>query len=589
VGLTPAGALQLRTVGAGYLVVAVAVGVYAFLGKVVPDVVTHAHTYARLDSPVGYWNVLALMMVMGLVVGLALAGDRALHPAWRVLAAVGCAPLCLTFFFTLSRGGWVALAVALVVYFTLSTARLASFASLAVIVLPVAAALWSVRGLETLFTATTDDALRTLQGHALLRWMLLALAITAAAQLVVALIHRSVPWPSWLRLAAGVAIAVVLVAGVTVGSWRFLEARGGSAWVKERVHTFIAGDDPTGAAEGTTRLISLNTGRPPLWKEALQQSRSARALGTGAGTFVFTNDRFRETPSVVKHAHSQWFEVLSGLGVVGLGLFVAAIGLFLAAAIRNPFRDRRDPLRPLVVALQAGMVAFVVHMSWDWDWNMAAVGVVFLLFAATCSSYLATREAARKGVREWADAGGASFAAAAPEDVTTTPEDVATGPAPPGTRAQVPPVTGPAGRGGTWPLRAAASALLVLLAVAWLFPYMSGRAEKAALVAASEGDPAAALVHVRRAVSLDPLAVDPLIMQSQVLQQLGRNGDALTALRRAQRLQPDNYEAYYQEGVLLLKAFNDRAGAIAALRRALALNPLDADSRYELEIATRRR
>ena len=39
--------------------VAVAVGVYAFLGKVVPDVVTHAHTYARLDSPVGYWNVLA--------------------------------------------------------------------------------------------------------------------------------------------------------------------------------------------------------------------------------------------------------------------------------------------------------------------------------------------------------------------------------------------------------------------------------------------------------------------------------------------------------------------------------------------------
>ena len=176
----------------------------------------------------------------------------------------------------------MALAVALVVYFTLSTARLASFASLAVIVLPVAAALWSVRGLETLFTATTDDALRTLQGHALLRWVLLALAITAAAQLVVALVHRSVPWPSWLRLAAGVAIAVVLVAGVSVGSWRFLEARGGSAWVKERVHTFIAGDDPTGADEGTTRLISLNTGRPPLWKEALQQSRVGTRPGYGS-------------------------------------------------------------------------------------------------------------------------------------------------------------------------------------------------------------------------------------------------------------------------------------------------------------------
>ena len=441
VGLTPAGALQLRTVGAGYIVVAVAVGVYAFLGKVVPDVVTHAHTYARLTSPVGYWNVLALMMVFGLMVGLALAADRAAHPVWRVVAAAACVPLCFTFFFTLSRGGWVALAVALVVYFSLSTTRLASFASLAAIVLPVAAALWSVRSLGTLFTATSDDALRTLQGHSLLRWALVALAVTAAAQLVVVLIHRAIVCPPWLRLATGIAIAVVLVGGVSLGSWRFLEARGGTAWVEERVHTFIAGDDQTSAGEGTARLISLNTGRPPLWKEALQQSRSARALGTGAGTFVFTHERFRDSADVVKHAHSQWFNVLSELGVVGLGLFVAAVGLFLAAAIRNPFRDRRDPLRPLVVALQAGVVAFVVHISWDWDWDLAAVGVVFFFFAATCSTYLSTRAAARKGVGEWRDAGGG--AAAAPEESAGAAEDVAAASAPAGTSVRVPAAAAP--------------------------------------------------------------------------------------------------------------------------------------------------
>ena len=70
-GLTSARGLQLWTVAYGYLAVAAAVGVYAFLGKGLPAVVTHAHTYSRLDSPVGYWNVLALMMVMGLCVALA--------------------------------------------------------------------------------------------------------------------------------------------------------------------------------------------------------------------------------------------------------------------------------------------------------------------------------------------------------------------------------------------------------------------------------------------------------------------------------------------------------------------------------------
>ena len=294
-GLTPVRGLQMRTVGVGFLAVAVAVGVYAFLGKVVPDVVTHAHTYARLDSPIGYWNVLALMMVMGVTVALAWAGDRHTHPAWRIVAAAAGVPMSLAFFFTLSRGGWVALLVILVVYFALTTTRLASFVSLVAIVAPVAAAVWRTRGLGTLYSATTDDALRTLQGHTLLRWCLVALLVTVVAQAAVVLVQRAVPWPRWVRLAVGAVVLVVLVAGIGGGSWRFLDSRGGSAWVKDRVRTFVAGTDENYANEGTQRLISVNTGRPPLWREAVKQSRSTGLRGSGAGTFVFTHDRFRES------------------------------------------------------------------------------------------------------------------------------------------------------------------------------------------------------------------------------------------------------------------------------------------------------
>ena len=70
---------------------------------------------------------------------------------------------------------------------------------------------------------------------------------------------------------------------------------------------------------------------------------------------------------VVERAHSQSFNVLSELGVVGLVLFVAGMVLFVAAAVGNPFSRRRDPLHPLLVALQVGVIAFLVHISWDWN------------------------------------------------------------------------------------------------------------------------------------------------------------------------------------------------------------------------------
>lgn len=585
-GLTPVHGLQLRTAGYGFLAVAEAVGVYAFLGKVVPDVVTHAHTYARLDSPVGYWNVLALMMVMGLAVALALAGDRTAHPAWRVLAAAAAVPLCFTLFFTLSRGGLVVLAVTLVLYFGFTTTRLASFASLVAIAAPVAAVLWRVRDLATLFSATSDDALRTLQGHTLLPWSVAALLVAAGAQAVIALVQRAVPWPRWVRVAAGAAVLLVLVAGIGGGSWRFLESRGGATWVKDRVQTFISGTDDIGSGEGAGRLISLNTGRPPLWREALEQSRSHRLRGTGAGTFVFTHERFRVDGGVVKHAHSQWFNVLSELGVVGLGLFAAAMALFIAAAVRNPFTDRRDPLRPLVVALQAGVAAFVVHISWDWDWDMAAIGTVFFLFAAACSSYLATRTADRRREEEAAAgqaAPGPGVQDAPGPDLRSAPAKATAAPA----EASLP---APARRrrAAAWPARTVATVALVLLAASWLVPYLAARAESAALAAAGDGDTAVALSHARRAASLDPLAADPLITEALILQQQGRNDEALAVLQKAARLQPDNYEVYYQQGVLLLRAFGRKKAAIAALRRALALNPLDDASRFELELAAGR-
>ncbi len=226
-GLTSARALQLWTVAYGYLAVAAAVGIYAFLGKGLPAVVPHAHATARLNSPVGYWNVLSLMMVMGLCVALAIAGDRRTGAALRTLAAAAAVPMCFTFFFTFSRGGWIALAVALVLYFAFTTTRLASVMTLAIVVAPVAFTLWRLRGLDTLFADTTDDALRTSQGAVLLRWAIAALLVTAGLQLAVALLHRGVRWPRWSTIAAGAAVLVVVAVVAVGGPGRYVQTHGG--------------------------------------------------------------------------------------------------------------------------------------------------------------------------------------------------------------------------------------------------------------------------------------------------------------------------------------------------------------------------
>ena len=578
-GLTPARVLQLWTVAYGYLAVAAAVGVYAFLGKGLPAVVTHAHMYARLDSPVGYWNVLSLMMVMGLCVS-AVAGDRRTHVALRTLGAAAAVPMCFTFFFTFSRGGWIVLAVTLILYFAFTTTRLASFVELVAVIVPVASALWRVRDLDTLYTETSDDALRTLQGDVLLRWAILALLAAAGVQLVAVLLQRGVRWPRWSVIAAGATVLAVVGVVVLGGSGRYVQTHGGAPWVKDRLHALFTDAEVGSGGNGPGRLLTLTTnGRIDLWREAARQSRYHRAAGTGAGTFPFTHYRFRASEGVVKHAHSQWFNVLSELGLAGLGLFVAAVVLLAAAAVRNPFTDRRDPLRPLLVALQAGVIAFVVHISWDWDWDMAAVGTLAFVFIAVCVSYRATRAADDRGAARADPVPPAPAEAGMPGHV---------GDAGPANQAEEPALSPPLrSRRSGWPVRAAAGMALVLLAASWLPPYLALRAENAALAASSDGRVPVALARARRAAALDPLAVSPLLKEASLLQQLGRNREALARLRTAAKLQPQNYEVWYELGSLLHGALGRDKAAQAALSRALALNPLDAGSRYELELVAR--
>lgn len=551
-GVLPGGRAQLRLAAYGFALVVAAIAVYAFLGKIAPDVVTDAHTFARLSGPIGYWNVLAAIIAMAIPVALE-AASRTILPAWvRGLASSGLAILFFTFFFAFSRGGFVALAVALIVYFGLSTRRLTGLVSLAIPGALVAAVLFRVRHLGTLFTETTNDALRTAQGHALARWVAGALVVAFAAQVFVALAQRSRPLPArTVRVVGSVVLVVLVAAPIIFGIYYFPRHGGLGGWIRVHYDAALAGSGPSNNAGRLTSLGS--SGRVPWYREAVKGFRAHEVSGSGAGTFRFTNYLYRNQVWVVKHSHSQWLNVMSELGLIGLVLFVVAIGGLVVAAFGRLFKDRTDPERSLLAGCQAAILVFVVHMSMDWDWDMAVITVAFLLLVGVAAAYV--KERGRIG-----DAAGPA-----------TSDGEAADPALPAPTRRL-----------SLSMRLLVTGLVAVGVISWALPFLSQRAALAAVDDASRGRLAQAATSARKASRLDPLAVDPLITLALVQAQQHQPTAARSTLDKAVRLQPHNYSGYYQMGLLMLNGFGRRDEAVRWFRRALALDPLDPVIRQQL-------
>ena len=599
VTVTPAGPVQLRVAGYGFVVGIVPVAVYAMLGKVLPDVVTHAHLYARLSAPLGYWNVLAIMMVMAVVPALEGASRRGLPAAARGACAGALVLFFFTLFFSFSRGGSLALALALLVYFALTNERLQGALTLVLTAAPVAVALYLSRHLATLFNATTDDALRTAQGHTFGRAVLAAVVVAIVAQVAGALVTRRIRLTGRSRRAVGAATLAVAVAVLAVGGLAFAARYGGVGGVAHRISRQFTSSDTSSnpQSSGAGRLLALGSnGRIPMAREGLRGFRHHPLAGSGAGTFRYTNYLYRPNGSfVVKHAHNQWVNVASELGIVGLVLFVTAIGGLLVAALWPLGRAARDADRGLLAALQAASIAFVAHMTIDWDWDMAAAAVAFLLLAGVSAAYMRGRRAALAGDAPAPELEQTPPAPGAATGAELEPSQTAPGEAPGQSgdaveqrRASRRARTGRgAGRGLPFGVasRVLVTGVLGLVAVSFLAPYLSGRSLSQAIVLASDNHTAAAIVQARRAHRLDPLAVDPLFTLALVEQQEGRASQAVATLHRAVRLQPQNYATYYELGLMQLNVLGRRAEAAASFRRALALNPYDDNSSYELGVA----
>ena len=116
--------------------VALAIGVVcvaALVARLRPDIWNEPGSgLSRMDFPITYWNALAMLAGVGLVLGLHLSASEHEPRVVRVLAAALPPVAAVTIYFTLSRGGIFATVAGVVAYLILGFSRATPGALLAI-------------------------------------------------------------------------------------------------------------------------------------------------------------------------------------------------------------------------------------------------------------------------------------------------------------------------------------------------------------------------------------------------------------------------------------------------------------------------
>jgi O-antigen ligase len=345
---------------------------YALATRIFPDRVNSFDPISvyRLSRPVGYWNALGVLTVIGMLLGLAFAA-RGRHLATRVIAAGSLVVLASTLYFTYSRGAWIALAIGLIAAIVFDTNRLQLTTTILVIApAPTLAVLFASR-LDGLTRKGSTLAAATHDGRRF-----------AIAVLVLAVLGCTLRWAQH-HIANGVVVgpntrrvyAGTLILAIVVGLVLFFAHYGSPRTIAQRAWDDFAGPGKGGTVSQNlnSRLFTLRSnGRTIEWRQAWNDYRAHPVLGSGAGTYESWYLRHRTTDLKVRDAHSLYLEKLAELGPVGLALVLIAVLTPLIAAARA----RRHPL----VAIATGAyIAFIVHAGVDWDWEMSAVTLTGIL------------------------------------------------------------------------------------------------------------------------------------------------------------------------------------------------------------------
>ncbi|MFL5867856.1 MAG: O-antigen ligase family protein, partial [Thermoleophilaceae bacterium] len=473
---------------------------------------------------IGYWNGLAILLVMAVPAGLAAATDYANAERVRLAALLAVVPLLVGAALALSRGALLTLVAVLLLQLALSEDRgrllpLAVIAGLACV--PALLVGLTLHGL------TTDNlslSARTGDGLILLATFLAGLVAAAALGRVAFRSNATLRIPGARRVA--LVGAVLMCAAAIVGA-----AASGGGVTSQRLSQ----------PNAPSRLLQANAShRIDWWKEAIGAWSDKPVLGHGAGSFRRLHQLYRHDPVLdVKNAHSMPLEFLAETGLIGALLALGGMALLGLAAVRGTLRrtDARD--RGYAIALLAAAAAWSLHSLVDWDWDIPAVTLPALAFAALLAARPREAPAKTTGWR-----GRPSMSA---------------------------------GRTGYAIGLGICTTLLALVIGSSLLPALAKQKSDDAFLGSLSRDHKTlvkAADDAEAAGRLDPLSVEPLLAGSAAAQRLGDYRRSGQLLHQAIDREPDNPEPWY-ELARLEAGFDNLPAAYTAALTAYSLNQAD--------------
>ena len=332
---------------------------WALLSKAVPSLDPEGDRVARLREPLGYWNALALLADVAIVLGLWLGSERAHRRPTRVLGALLVYVATLALMLTLSRAGVVVGAAVVVLWLLVGRERLQGGLLLLASAGPAAlVGAWAF----TRPALTEDVAARSDRVADGAVFGVLALVGAGVVVLLVAVGSRRSLAERRRRRLGRVLVALAVV--VVLGAGAAASVSAADAVSSRECAEVVNDPSRFGSLDPNLRLC--------WWEDALDVYAHHGVGGAGAGSYEIARKRFRQDARNVVQPHSVPLQHLADGGIVGFGLFallvLGGIGVCICA-----LRRLAGVERAAAAALVAAPAAYALHALVDYNWDFLAV------------------------------------------------------------------------------------------------------------------------------------------------------------------------------------------------------------------------